>query len=302
MTIHVTPEPEFSYVSFETNVQSASYEDLVRRVVQTFQPGKFVVTLLTNKVQYFVQRHLRCKVFAVDWRALDFCRQHSAASETPKELKNMSRVGEHWRQLSSDLYYVSDYDMTVAFYSKFPSWGSCNGRGFPSTGSRRRRRCSSVRSRRRRRRSSNIDDDIYYSEKNMATVSLLLMLFIQKFALYLRLHYTLLHVATPRYHFAWRWLRISWWTRTWCEKFGFERTLFWFAWRLFYFGKKERRARPPLRLSVFFSPLRFQISRGDCVFWSFLNANRKTDETTLNYRRIENCARKNELDWSYEYV
>lgn len=50
MTIHITPEPEYSYVSFETNVPLSSYEELIRRVVKTFQPGKFIVTLFANRV------------------------------------------------------------------------------------------------------------------------------------------------------------------------------------------------------------------------------------------------------------
>lgn len=50
MTIHITPEQEFSYVSFETNVASSDYGDLISRVIETFQPGKFVVTILANKV------------------------------------------------------------------------------------------------------------------------------------------------------------------------------------------------------------------------------------------------------------
>lgn len=50
MTIHITPEPEFSYVSFESNIASSNYGDLIARVIETFQPGKFVVTILANKV------------------------------------------------------------------------------------------------------------------------------------------------------------------------------------------------------------------------------------------------------------
>ncbi|KAJ3607107.1 hypothetical protein NHX12_026621 [Muraenolepis orangiensis] len=33
-TIHITPEPEFSYVSFETNLSQTSYDDLVQKVVE----------------------------------------------------------------------------------------------------------------------------------------------------------------------------------------------------------------------------------------------------------------------------
>uniref|UniRef100_UPI003AADD5E5 S-adenosylmethionine decarboxylase proenzyme isoform X3 n=1 Tax=Centroberyx gerrardi TaxID=166262 RepID=UPI003AADD5E5 len=48
-TIHITPEPEFSYVSFETNLSQTSYDDLVRKVVDAFKPGKFVTTLFVNQ-------------------------------------------------------------------------------------------------------------------------------------------------------------------------------------------------------------------------------------------------------------
>lgn len=47
--------------------------------------------------------------------------QKSVSADTPKELKNLSIVQEQWQQLSSEFCYVGDYDMTVAFYSKFPS-------------------------------------------------------------------------------------------------------------------------------------------------------------------------------------
>lgn len=50
-TIHITPEPEFSYVSFETNLSQTSYDDLVRKVVEVFKPGKFVTTLFVNQVR-----------------------------------------------------------------------------------------------------------------------------------------------------------------------------------------------------------------------------------------------------------
>lgn len=48
MTIHITPEEGFSYVSFETNYPHNNYADLVGRVVKTFLPGTFMVTLLAN--------------------------------------------------------------------------------------------------------------------------------------------------------------------------------------------------------------------------------------------------------------
>nr|XP_021487215.1 S-adenosylmethionine decarboxylase proenzyme-like [Meriones unguiculatus] len=48
-TIHITPEPEFSYVSFETNLSQTSYDDLIGKAVEVFKPGKFVTTLFVNQ-------------------------------------------------------------------------------------------------------------------------------------------------------------------------------------------------------------------------------------------------------------
>lgn len=48
VTIHITPELEFSYVSFETNVPYASYLELIAKVLKTFKPNKFMMTIFAN--------------------------------------------------------------------------------------------------------------------------------------------------------------------------------------------------------------------------------------------------------------
>jgi len=48
-TIHVTPEDEFSYVSFETNVPQESYTELIASILDIFKPGKALITLLANE-------------------------------------------------------------------------------------------------------------------------------------------------------------------------------------------------------------------------------------------------------------
>jgi len=48
-TIHVTPQPHCSYVSYETNIQRENYDQLVSDVLDKFKPGKFIVTLISNK-------------------------------------------------------------------------------------------------------------------------------------------------------------------------------------------------------------------------------------------------------------
>ncbi|PSN54906.1 S-adenosylmethionine decarboxylase proenzyme [Blattella germanica] len=94
MTIHITPEPDFSYVSFESNVPQASYKDVISRVLETFQPGKFVITVFANKA--------------------------SPSAECPRELEKQTSFGD-W--LRHDIQYCrfKNYDLTYAFYSKFPS-------------------------------------------------------------------------------------------------------------------------------------------------------------------------------------
>uniref|UniRef100_A0A915HRU8 adenosylmethionine decarboxylase n=1 Tax=Romanomermis culicivorax TaxID=13658 RepID=A0A915HRU8_ROMCU len=51
-TIHITPEADYSYVSFETNAHRLNYTDLVQQVVDTFKPGTFLVTLYGNQVKF----------------------------------------------------------------------------------------------------------------------------------------------------------------------------------------------------------------------------------------------------------
>jgi len=57
-TIHITPEPDFSYVSFETNVSYHQYQELIRLILGMFNPGKFTTTIFggtVRKISYFSQ-------------------------------------------------------------------------------------------------------------------------------------------------------------------------------------------------------------------------------------------------------
>ncbi|GMI52815.1 hypothetical protein ScalyP_jg3856 [Parmales sp. scaly parma] len=48
-TIHVTPEADSSYASFETNQPLGSYGSLINNVVRTFRPRRFVLTLMADE-------------------------------------------------------------------------------------------------------------------------------------------------------------------------------------------------------------------------------------------------------------
>jgi S-adenosylmethionine decarboxylase len=50
-TIHITPEPDFSYVSFETNVSNNQYQELIRKILHMFNPGKFTTTIFGGTVR-----------------------------------------------------------------------------------------------------------------------------------------------------------------------------------------------------------------------------------------------------------
>lgn len=48
-TIHITPEPECSYVSFETNTCLKNYSSLIRNVLNIFRPKRFVLTMFCDE-------------------------------------------------------------------------------------------------------------------------------------------------------------------------------------------------------------------------------------------------------------
>ncbi len=56
-TIHVTPEPESSYVSFETNMIDTDYNALTHRITGLFQPAKFTLVLTTSNDAETIKLH-----------------------------------------------------------------------------------------------------------------------------------------------------------------------------------------------------------------------------------------------------
>lgn len=99
MTIHITPEPEFSYVSFETNIPVNCYRDIITKVLDTFLPGKFTITVFAN--------------------------QDSPTKNSAKELQNLTSLGPQqglrWQRRDIQQCSFKNYDLIYAFYSKFPS-------------------------------------------------------------------------------------------------------------------------------------------------------------------------------------
>lgn len=47
-TIHITPEPDFSFVSFESNIPVSSYDIIIKRVLNIFKPGNFIIAVFAD--------------------------------------------------------------------------------------------------------------------------------------------------------------------------------------------------------------------------------------------------------------
>lgn len=92
MTIHITPEEKFSYVSFESNVALNNYTKLINQVVRTFKPGKFIVTIFANK--------------------------SSLAYETMKELEIEYSTLSNWRRTDMQCCNFPSYNLLFAQYSR----------------------------------------------------------------------------------------------------------------------------------------------------------------------------------------
>ncbi|KAI1308673.1 S-adenosylmethionine decarboxylase proenzyme [Halotydeus destructor] len=90
MTMHITPEAGFSYVSFETNVPLNSYRDLVIKLLKAFNPGNFILTLLSNEASV-------AGTNKADWHFLDY------------------------KQNEMQICRINNYELTYGQFAKAPS-------------------------------------------------------------------------------------------------------------------------------------------------------------------------------------
>jgi len=51
-TIHITPQPDFSYISFEANLPTPQYHETVERVIALFKPAAFTVLTISDRVPF----------------------------------------------------------------------------------------------------------------------------------------------------------------------------------------------------------------------------------------------------------
>ena len=110
-TVHVTPEPQCSYASFETNVPHSqngkTTADIIQQVVDIFKPGRFSITLFETKPA----------VDEVDASGKDADTvadlQHHALRRSPK----MEQV-EGYRRVDRIVHDLNGYDLVFRYYER----------------------------------------------------------------------------------------------------------------------------------------------------------------------------------------
>jgi S-adenosylmethionine decarboxylase len=112
-TVHVTPEPQCSYASFETNVpgrqSGRETAEIIEHVVNIFKPGRFSVTLFEAKPRPVEDRELSSMSFtekeAMEARA---GRIRSAKMEKIKGYRRVDRI----------VHDFDGYDLVFRFYER----------------------------------------------------------------------------------------------------------------------------------------------------------------------------------------
>lgn len=107
-TIHITPEPEFSYVSFETNVPYAQYNEIIRKVITMFNPGKFTTTIFGGTVSRVALRSLFSS-------SISF--QSATSLDSHRKLFQYLDYG----RMEHQVVCLVDYDLIYSYYKKHPS-------------------------------------------------------------------------------------------------------------------------------------------------------------------------------------
>ncbi|KOS17043.1 S-adenosylmethionine decarboxylase proenzyme [Escovopsis weberi] len=103
-TVHVTPEPGFSYASFETNIpghqDGRTTTEIIEHVVSIFRPGRFSVTL-----------------FEAKGRGRNDYGATNAYPETPAFQKLADPI-RGYRRVDRIVHDFDDYDLVFRFYER----------------------------------------------------------------------------------------------------------------------------------------------------------------------------------------
>jgi S-adenosylmethionine decarboxylase len=108
--VHVTPEPQCSYASFETNVPHSqngkATADIIQQVVDIFKPGRFSITLFETKPA----------VDEIDEVNGVHDQQH-AQRHVLRRSNKMEQV-EGYRRVDRIVHDLNGYDLVFRYYER----------------------------------------------------------------------------------------------------------------------------------------------------------------------------------------
>ncbi|CAL5871332.1 uncharacterized protein PFLUO_LOCUS5582 [Penicillium psychrofluorescens] len=110
-TVHVTPEPQCSYASFETNVQHSqtgqTTAGIIQQVVNIFKPGRFSVTLFETKP-------------AIDEVADEASGFHDTTYVHRQALRRSAKMEqiEGYRRVDRIVHDLNGYDLVFRYYER----------------------------------------------------------------------------------------------------------------------------------------------------------------------------------------
>ncbi|KAH8592802.1 putative S-adenosylmethionine decarboxylase proenzyme [Bisporella sp. PMI_857] len=112
-TVHVTPEPQCSYASFETNVPGhqtgRETNDVIEQVVNIFKPGRFSVTRFEAKANSLEVRELGRSI-STDTVAVDGQKRTARSAR-------MDKINGY-RCTDRIVHYLDGYDLVFRYYER----------------------------------------------------------------------------------------------------------------------------------------------------------------------------------------
>jgi len=121
-TIHVTPEPECSYVSFETNAILTSYSALVRNVLRVFKPRRFLLTTFGDEEALEALKELPTDPRVIDMGEATYHRTSLASSsmDASSDADMMCYMANYKVDLATVKYelYDDEEDVGIAHVPK----------------------------------------------------------------------------------------------------------------------------------------------------------------------------------------
>ena len=118
--VHVTPEPDWSYASFETNVPSQQSgpetANIIEQVVSIFQPGRFSVTRFEGKTRYFNEDdHTFSSTDALE---VDFTKIENLGKQVAKRGSSRLDRVKGYRRVDRIVHDLEGYELVFKYYER----------------------------------------------------------------------------------------------------------------------------------------------------------------------------------------